>query len=45
MASLAAIGREPRRAPTVGVRLYSADVHRAAFISNEVVECFAGLDP
>ena len=45
MASLAAIAREPRRTPPPGVRLYGADVHRAAFISDAVLECFAGLGP
>ena len=44
MASLAAIEPEPRRT-VPGVRLYSAAMHRAAFIPDAVLECFAGLDP
>ena len=44
MASLAATEPEPRRT-VPGVRLYSAAMHRAAFIPDAVLECFAGLDP
>ena len=45
MASLAEFGPEPRRAAVDGVRLYNAGVHRAAFISDATLDCFATLDP
>ena len=46
MASLAPIEREPRGTPPPpGVRLYSAATHRAAFIPDAVLACFARLGP